>query len=162
MQKSCEGILWLTGSKPKALLRGAPIQAAGHVMISYNSQSRPICLDIKRDLESRGLKVWIDVESIQGSSLESMARAVEEAFVVLVCMSERYKQSSNCRAEAEYAFQLGKPVVPLIMQKGYRPDGWLGMILGSKIFVDFFKYERDECLQRLRKELEPYESNINK
>lgn len=39
-------------------------------------------------------------------------------------MTEKYKQSTNCRAEAEYSFQLGRPIVPLIMQKDYKPDGW--------------------------------------
>lgn len=39
-------------------------------------------------------------------------------------MTEKYKQSTNCRAEAEYAFQLGRPIIPLIMQKDYKPDGW--------------------------------------
>ena len=39
-------------------------------------------------------------------------------------MTEKYKQSTPCRAEAEYAFQLNKPIIPLIMQKDYKPDGW--------------------------------------
>ncbi len=84
-----------------------------------------------------------------------MAKAVEESVGVLMCMTENYKQSSNCRAEAEYAFSLGKPIIPLIMQKGYKADGWLGIILGSKIFIDFTKYEFGECMSRLQKEIEP-------
>ena len=39
-------------------------------------------------------------------------------------MTSKYKQSVNCRAEAEYAFSRNKPIVPLIMEKGYMPDGW--------------------------------------
>lgn len=95
-----------------------------HLMISYNKMSRDLCLEIKKTLEAGGYKIWIDVESIHGSSLESMANAVENSAGVLMCMTENYKQSSNCRAEAEYAFQLNKPIIPLIMQKGYRADGW--------------------------------------
>ena len=52
---------------------------------------------------------------------ESMATAIEESECILVCMSELYKESPNCRMEAEYIIQLKKPFVPLIMQKGYRP-----------------------------------------
>lgn len=63
------------------------------------------------------------------------------------------KQSPNCRAEAEYAFNLRKPIVPLIMQKNYVPDGWLGLILGAKIFINFSKYEFDECMRKLRNEI---------
>jgi hypothetical protein len=36
-----------------------------------------------------------------------------------MCMTEKYKQSPNCRAEAEYAFKLGVPIIPLIMQENY-------------------------------------------
>jgi len=68
-------------------------------------------------------------------------------------MTEKYKQSANCRLEAEYSVNQNKPIVPLIMEKGYKPDGWLGIILGSKIVIDFTKYEFDECFNRLLKEL---------
>jgi hypothetical protein len=84
-----------------------------------------------------------------------MANAIENSSCVLMCMTEAYKQSANCRAEAEYAFQLKKPIVPLIMQKNYKPNGWLGIILGSKIFVDFTKCEPGECFKWLVKELGP-------
>jgi hypothetical protein len=90
---------------------------------------------------------------MQGSSLEAMADAIENSHCVLMCMTEAYKQSTNCRAEAEYAFQLKKPIVPLIMQKSYKPTGWLGIILGVRIFVDFTKYDHAECVKRLLKEL---------
>lgn len=81
-----------------------------------------------------------------------MANAVENSLGVLMCMTENYKQSANCRAEAEYAFQLGKPIIPLIMQKGFKADGWLGIIMGSKIFIDFTKYEFDVCIKKLLNE----------
>jgi hypothetical protein len=60
-------------------------QAEQHVMISYNSASRDLCLRIKKDLERLGHSVWIDVEAISGSSLESMANAVENAKFVIIC-----------------------------------------------------------------------------
>ena len=63
------------------------------------------------------------------------------------------KQSPNCRAEAEYAFNLRKPIIPLILQKNYMPDGWLGIILGAKIFINFSKYDFDECMRKLKVEI---------
>jgi hypothetical protein len=95
-----------------------------HIMISYNSKSRAKCLEIKKELELKGFLVWIDVEQMHGSTLEAMATAIENSWCVLICMSESYKQSANCRAEAEFAFQCGKSIVPLIMQENYKPDGW--------------------------------------
>ena len=100
-----------------------------HIMISYNTVSRELCLKIKENLESSGYKVWIDINDIHGSSLDSMARAVENSFCVLMCVTEKYRQSVNCQAEAQYAFRLNKPIIPLIMQKGYESvSGWLGNI----------------------------------
>jgi hypothetical protein len=95
-----------------------------HIMISYNSGSRDMCLKIKDELEKQNHNVWIDVYCMNGSSLESMASAIENSLCVLMCMTEKYKSSNNCRAEAEYAFSMNKPIIPLIMQKDYKPDGW--------------------------------------
>ena len=69
--------------------------------------------------------------------METMAKAVENSSVVLICVSERYKESPNCRSEAEYTYKLGKDIIPLMMQRNYKPDGWLGMLLGTKFWIDF-------------------------
>ncbi|CAF0704878.1 unnamed protein product [Brachionus calyciflorus] len=124
-----------------------------HIMISYNRENRDICLKIKEELERDGHKVWIDVQDIRGSSLESMAKAIENSKCVLICMTEKYKQSPNCRAEAEYSFNLRKPIIPLIMQPNYIPDGWLGIILGTKIYINFSKYNFEDCLRKLKTEI---------
>jgi hypothetical protein len=91
--------------------------AKKQIMISYNKESREICTKIKEELEKLNYNVWIDFEDIRGSSLESMALAIEESDAVLMGMTEKYKLSSNCRLEAEYAVQLNKAIIPLILQK---------------------------------------------
>ena len=48
---------------------------------------------------------------------------------------------------------VGKQFVPLILQDNYKPDGWLGIILGAKIFVNFTKYSFEECSKRLQSEI---------
>jgi hypothetical protein len=40
------------------------------------------------------------------------------------------------------------------MQKSYVPDGWLGIILGSKIYVNFIKNPFDECIRKLEFEIQ--------
>ncbi|PVD36234.1 hypothetical protein C0Q70_03212 [Pomacea canaliculata] len=56
--------------------------------------------------------------------------------------------------KAEYTFQQRKEYIPLMMQKKYRPDGWLGAILGAKLFFDFSgKYPFEKSMQGLLKEL---------
>jgi cell division FtsZ-interacting protein ZapD len=67
----------------------------------------------KKDIENFGYKVWIDVSDIHGSSLDSMGDAVERASCVLMCVTEKYRQSIYCQAEAKYSFELKKPLFQL-------------------------------------------------
>ena len=40
----------------------------------------------------------MDIDQMGGSTLQAMADAVENATVVFICMSQKYKDSPNCRA----------------------------------------------------------------
>ena len=42
-------------------------------------------------------------------------------------------ESANCRLELQYGHQQDVPMVPLMMEKGYRPNGWLGLLLGTRL-----------------------------
>ena len=112
-------------------------EKAQHIMISYNSASKKLCIKIKEYLEDKCKQnVWIDVSEIHGSSLDSMTKAVEGAWCVLMCVTEKYRQSVNCQAEAKYAFALNKKIIPVIMQEDYNLQGWLGIIKSDKIHVN--------------------------
>jgi hypothetical protein len=55
------------------------------LMISYNRENRDLCLKMKKSLEALNFKIWIDVEQIHGSSLEAMAKAIEESDAIIIC-----------------------------------------------------------------------------
>ena len=40
----------------------------------------------------------------------------------------------QCRMEANYAHQQELDMIPLKMQEGFSPKGWLGLILGTKMW----------------------------
>ncbi|XP_012942420.1 uncharacterized protein LOC101845869 [Aplysia californica] len=158
VRKNVKGALWLIkGENDPAASSNRPHSALApknHIFISYSWNEKELVKKIYNSLAAEGYKLWVDWEQMGGSTLQAMADAVENSAVVLVCMSERYKQSPNCRTEAEYTFQLRKDYIPLMMQKRYRPDGWLGAILGAKLFFDFSgKYPYEKPLQGLLKEL---------
>ena len=56
---------------------------------------------------------------MQGSTVEAMADAVEDAAVMCYGISQAYKESTNCRMEAQYAFQQQKDTIPLMLEEGY-------------------------------------------
>ncbi|CAK8677980.1 unnamed protein product [Clavelina lepadiformis] len=139
---SCDGIVFLIeGVEPK--LRDAEVEQKHdmHIMISYQWDVQATILQLRDNLRERGYKIWIDVDQVQGSILTEMASAVENAIVVIVAMTENYKNSNPCRTEAEYAYKLSKPIVPLLLQPHYKPDGWLGALLGMQLYVDLSNSE---------------------
>lgn len=40
-------------------------------------------------------------------------------------------------SEAEYAYQFRKQIIPLMMEHRFQPRGWLGIIMGTKLWMDF-------------------------
>ena len=61
-------------------------------------------------------------------------KAIDSASVVLYGISAAYKVSANCRLEANYAHQQKKRMLPMMLQEGYNPTGWLGMFLGTRLW----------------------------
>ena len=153
VQRAAAGALWeLEGKTARDSKKS---EATGnHVMISYQWDSQEVLIEVKNRLQANGYRVWMDLEQMGGSTLEAMAKAVENSSVVLVCVSQRYKESPNCRSEAEYAYQLRKDIIPLMMQRKYKADGWLGMLVGTKLWIDFqSKHVIEEGVRKLIKEL---------
>ena len=154
VQKAAAGALWELEGKT-ARQSSEKIESTGnHVMISYQWDSQEVLVEVKNRLQASGYRVWMDLEQMGGSTLEAMAKAVEDSSVVLICVSERYKESPNCRSEAEYAYQLRKDIIPLMMQRKYRGDGWLGMLVGTKLWFDFqSKHVLEQGVTKLIREL---------
>jgi hypothetical protein len=121
-------------------------------MISYNWGNQQSVLRIAKSLKERGYHIWLDVEQMTGSTLEAsipqkvikmimkhkinidlfkVATAVEQADMILMCMSQKYKDSPNCRLEGEYCMNRRISFVPLMMQEGYKPDGWYDSLTHS-------------------------------
>ena len=80
------------------------------------------------ELQARGYEVWFDLERMKGSVMDAMSEAIEGAEVMLYGVSEPYKESANCRLEANYAHQQDLDMIPLMMQEGYKANGWLGLV----------------------------------
>ncbi|XP_072051357.1 uncharacterized protein [Amphiura filiformis] len=114
------------------------------IMISYQWDSKSTATKLRDSLVNSGYRVWMDDTHMSGDILAAMAEAVEESHVVLICMSEKYKNSQSCRSEAEYAYKLKRSVIPLLIEDGYQPDGWLGLLQGTKLYYNFHS---DELIQ---------------
>lgn len=68
------------------------------VMISYNWGSKETVLKIRNNLEQNGVTCWIDEVHMSGSTIEAMGKAIDNCTVFLMCYSEKYSQSQNCKS----------------------------------------------------------------
>ncbi|CAM4807500.1 unnamed protein product [Rotaria magnacalcarata] len=123
------------------------------IMISYSHKDEVICKQIYEELVKSGYRVWIDYDQIHGNVMDAMAQAIERSNIIIVCMSEQYRRSNYCRAEAHYAFQRQLKIVPILLQEHYTPDGWLLFLIGQLLYVDFTKYEFPRAIELLIQEL---------
>jgi phosphopantothenate-cysteine ligase len=126
-------------------------------MLSYCWAQQAVMKLVFRSLTAMGYEVWMDIQDMQGSTLSAMAKAVENADVILLGVSSEYKSSVACRSEAEYAYVQKKPIVPLMLQHDYKPDGWLGILMGARLWIDFSDADGiTKSFEKLVTELEPY------
>ncbi|XP_015780024.1 PREDICTED: uncharacterized protein LOC107357902 isoform X3 [Acropora digitifera] len=158
IQQAASGVIWEIEGKKEHISKSS--ESEEHIMISYPWKYKKAMQEVKTELESEGLRVWMDVDKMTGNILQTMARAVENSSVILIAMSREYQNSTNCRSEAEYAYELRKKIIPLMMEKNFKPDGWLGIIKGTKLYMHFEKDPR-EGIQQLLKEIKNVTATVS-
>jgi len=119
-------------------------ESGDHLMVSYQWDVQSTIERIVRSLEARGYDVWFDLDRMKGSTMDAMSEGVDGAEVVLFGVSLAYKESGNCRLEANYAHQQQVDMIPLMMEKGYGAKGWLGLLLGTRMYYRFYDAEHED------------------
>jgi hypothetical protein len=152
MRKITHGILWNLESNHEERIETND-EKTFDIMISYSHKDEDICRRIYNALIKAEYRVWIDFDQMHGNVMDSMAQAIEQSKMILICMSEQYRRSNYCRAEAHYAFQRQLKIVPILLQEHYQPDGWLLFLVGQLLYVDFTKYQFPQALEMVIKEL---------
>ena len=77
-------------SSSSSLEAGQQQQQQQHVMLSYNWNVQDTIKRLNLALKGRRYAVWIDIEKMQGSTMEAMAGAVEDAAVMCYGISQAY------------------------------------------------------------------------
>jgi TPR repeat protein len=121
-------------------------ETKAHVMISYASPTRDKVLLIQAALEKCGFTVWIDVKDMKNRIFTDMAFGIEKSSHVIACISEFYEKSRYCEKELSYAISSKKPIIPVIVQEGYRPKGWVGVAVSD---VKYYKITNETELKEV-------------
>lgn len=132
-------------------------------------------------LEKEGFTVWMDKNNMADKISNTLAKAIDEAQVVLAAISSSYERSKNCESgkpivvillyaaiftmrvyhlkwvlyysEYKHASQQNRPILPVKVERGYNPKGWLSMKMVDEIYVDISQGVSEEKLKEIKERL---------
>ncbi|CAF4029252.1 unnamed protein product [Rotaria sordida] len=129
-----------------------------HIMLSYQHANQALVLNVYEFLKSHQVRVWMDVKGGMGEHLlDSMAAAVQNSAAVVCFLTQKYQDSQNCKEEFKYARKKNKPMIPCLINPGWKPDGWLDMGINDLLYIDFkkttennFQLKCEELLEKIK------------
>ncbi|KAK3097094.1 hypothetical protein FSP39_006291 [Pinctada imbricata] len=102
---------------------------------------------IQRHLERAGYKCWMDIGQMGGGDklFEKIDTGIRAAKIIICCVTEKYAKSPNCNREVNLSVNLGKPIIPLLVEKmSWPPKGSMGPIFSEYLFIRFFQRPGEE------------------
>ena len=108
--------------------------------------------ELARNLRKYGWTTWFDEEDMGGNIDAAMANGIDNADVILVCLTEEYckkvnetakdpRKRDNCLKEWTYSNIQGKLMIPVIMESclynvSNWPPGVVSLYFGSTLYLD--------------------------
>jgi hypothetical protein len=90
---------------------------SGDVFVSFSREDREYVDRLLEAFDERNIKYWLDEQTgTAGRSVRVITRKLEAAIAVVVVMTPDAKQSRWVETELQYALDLPRPVVPLLLR----------------------------------------------
>ncbi|MBQ8961380.1 MAG: toll/interleukin-1 receptor domain-containing protein [Ruminococcus sp.] len=102
--------------------------------VSYSHDNESDVKLILRPLEIMGYRFWYDDKDIGSGEpwIDEVLGAMDRSAAIVAFISESYERSDPCKREMYYYTKRfpEKKVIPVIIQNGYEPEGWLDFLTG--------------------------------
>jgi len=116
------------------------------IFMSYNRESETMARSLVEDLESMGHTAWFDQDLSGGQAWwHQILATIRESDVFLFVMDPHSLNSNACKKELNYAADLGKPVLPVLVADGVSM-ALLPPELTEIQFIDYRKQDRATAL----------------
>jgi len=103
--------------------------------LSYHSGNRAWVVELRRDLEARGLRIWMDVDGIRPGEhfLTVLERAIVNARCLVLIVSRGSLFSRMVREEFQLALVRQLPIVSVLIEEATPPNGFLS----TRTYISF-------------------------
>ena len=139
---------------------------------NLNRDTHTRVYDLAKKLEKCGWSIWIDEELMIGNIDAAMANGIENADVIIVCLTEQYclkvnetakdpHKRDNCLKEWTYANARNKLMIPIIMEPKLLsmsnwPPGIVSLYFGSTLYINATSDNLNSAVIMINKILEQY------
>eukprot|EP00039_Didymoeca_costata_P020638 m.341986 g.341986 ORF g.341986 m.341986 type:complete len:1271 (-) comp20747_c0_seq1:17-3829(-) len=108
-----------------------------HVFLSYHYSEKAAAESIYALLKENNFNVWMDIKDQKSDDyMENLETAVFNAFAIIIAYSEEYEKSAVLRNQGELAFYQGVPIIPVLVQPGFKANGRLKLLTSMRKYHD--------------------------
>jgi hypothetical protein len=124
--------------------------AMSEAFISYSRADTAFADKLTRDLEDRGIPVWIDRENIEGGAAwrASISTAIRSACAFILILSPRSTQSGQVSKELSVAETHNRLIIPVVLETCDIPPG-MELQLAELQWISFAEHPYEAALERL-------------
>lgn len=116
------------------------------VFVSYSSHNRPAVKALVADLESLSHEVWFDQELSGGQNWwDQILSQIRACDLFIFALSNNSIRSDPCKLEYTYAYELKKPIVPVMLSDDVAIS-LLPVILQERQFVNYINQDKAALL----------------
>ena len=154
------------------------------IFLSHTWQKDKLCRDnhlrvyeLAEKLYKIGWSCWVDEDNIFGNIDAAMAKGIDDADVILICLTEEYfkkvnetandpRRRDNCLKEWTYANARNKLIIPVIMEPDLLnlsdwPPGIVTLYFGSTLYINASKNDFVDTIININKILLKYNLRPN-
>jgi hypothetical protein len=118
--------------------------------ISYSRADSAFVDKLTRELEKRGVSVWIDREDIEGGAAwrASISQAIRSCCAFILILSPRSTQSNQVSKELSVAETHNRLIIPVVVEACDIPPG-MELQLAELQWISFAEHPYDAAVERL-------------
>ncbi len=120
------------------------------IFISYSRKDIDKVLPIVKEIESKGISVWFDIDGIESGDefVTKIATAIDNSDSVLFMYTENSVNGQWTQKEVMYAKEQKKIVIPILLDGSMPDKGWFKFLYGTINCIDITNNLQKEKLYK--------------